>query len=101
MASDQDTANARAALRDAIADRSITAAGMDSDALADHLAQVATQPPVTDDVEGAADAHASAPEATDGNEHADDAAGEATARDIASGKVIEPQEGGVVEPVDG
>lgn len=49
------------------------------------------------------DEHASSggTEADGADEHADDAADQATAADIAAGKVVEPAEGGRVQPADG
>lgn len=101
MPTNPDPNNARAAIRDVIRELGVEAPGTDSDTLADRLADAAANPAPRAEGDGAADVHASAPEATDAAEHADDAAGEATARDIASGNVVEPQGGGVVEPVDG
>lgn len=101
MADERNPDDTRAAIRDVIRELGVEAPGTDADTLADRLADAVANPAQRADDGGAADAHVSSPEATDGNEHADDAADQATARDIASGKVVEPAEGGVVEPVDG
>lgn len=95
----------RATIQDAVTDRlrelGVQAPNHDTDAIASQVLDALKAHVETAEGDGAADGHASAPEATAGDEHADDAAGEATARDIASGKVVEPRDGGVVEPVDG
>lgn len=92
-------------LRDAITNElrelGVSAPNHDTDAIAERVVAAGRAYGAMINAAGAVDVHASAPEATDAAEHADDAAGEATARDIASGKVVEPAGGGVVEPVDG
>lgn len=101
MADETNDTGLRDAITDELRELGVSAPSHDTDAIAERVVAAGRAYGAMINAAGAADAHVSSPEATDGNEHADDAADQATARDIASGKVVEPAGGGVVEPVDG
>lgn len=101
MAENPTDPRVRSAIRGTIRDHAIQSPDADADAVADLLARAAANPELYAEADSDEHAATGGTEDAGADEHPDDEADQASAADIAAGKVVEPAEGGRVLPADG